>query len=450
MVRAGEKAFIDGHQFSEASYAYQVEITERSNEEGRFEIAPTLEDGLIVAVHQTGYAHLESTGFDNQSEIRLTAWAQVKGVLDHAPNAKAGAQVALQLLQKEKARDVPPIEWIVKAQSPTGRTFRFDYLPAGPMSVGRVQRLEHDHAIFIDAEPGEVYEVDLTPEGSAAQGRIRTVSGLDLAKIDFAHPRQVHAVAFCPRGGPSFPEGVRDPELLSFEWLWQNKEEAVPMSQTLHRRYFPTIDAEGRFIFKGLKPGQYEFIVNVHDPLGENVSCGRGVLRAVGSSRFTVPEQSAGAMTVADVELTPFTYPEEGESAPGFEVRTYDNKTLRLSDFSGKILLLDFWASWCSPCMSKMPELVKLHRRFAGDSRFAMVGLSLDWDLEKGKTAAEKHQWPWPVADIGAMGESKIGGAYGIGSIPTMILIDGRGRIISKTQKIETMEKAIKEALETL
>jgi len=450
LVRTGELAYIDGCQFSERGYAYQAEMSERTDAKACFEIPPTLDQGLLVVVHETGYAQIASSEYANGSDIPLTPWVKIQGTLATPPGETGETVVNVELLKERVDRQVPGIQWLMPSQTPSTQSFQFDYLPEGPMAVSRIHRYEQDNAVFLDAKPGQVYRLDLSDQGASAQGHIIAGEGQTLNSIPFENPRQVHAVAFCLDDHLDVPEEARQLQASSFNRLWQNKEKVAELSQKTRRRFVPTIDKDGGFLFQGLKPGRYAFFVNIHEPLGENVSCGRGVLKAVGVSHFQVTTASESAVPVPDVKLTRLTYPGVGESAPDFEVKTHDNRVLRLSDLKGKVVLLDFWASWCRPCLAQMPKLQSLYQAYSNDDRFVMVGLSLDHDSARAKQAITERQWPWIQALAGSMDESVISKAFGIGSIPAMILIDEQGHILSKTDEADALTQVIEEALGAL
>jgi len=450
LVRTGELAYIDGCQFSERGYAYQAAMSERTDAKGSFEIPPTHDQGLLVVVHQTGYAQIASSEYTYGSDIPLTPWVQIQGTLATSPGDTDETVVNVELLKERAERQEPGIQWLMPSQTPSGQSFQFDYLPEGPMAVSRIHRFEPDNAVFLDAKPGQIYHLDLSDQGASAQGHIIAGQGQTLNGIPFENPRQVHAVAFCLNDHLDVPEEARQLRASAFNTLWQNKEQVAELSQKTRRRFVPTIDKDGGFLFRGLKPGRYAFFVNVHKPLGENVSCGRGVLEAVGVSHFEVTTASGAAIPVPDVKLTRLTYPGVGEPAPDFEVKTHDNKVLRLSDLKGKVVLLDFWASWCRPCIAQMPKLQTLYQAYSDDDRFVMVGLSLDHDSTRAKQAITENQWPWIQALAGSMDESTISKAFGIGSIPAMILIDEQGHILSKTDELDALTQIIEEALGAL
>ncbi len=111
--------------------------------------------------------------------------------------------------------------------------------------------------------------------------------------------------------------------------------------------------------------------------------------------------------------------------APDFSGISPDGKTVRLSDFSGKVLLLDFWASWCGPCKQEMPFLVELYSANK-DRGFAVLGVNVDKEaknLEKFLSGlAVKPEFPI-IHDP----QSRICPLYGLEGMPTSVLIDRKG-----------------------
>ena len=245
------------------------------------------------------------------------------------------------------------------------------------------------------------------------------------------------------------PSSVTTFDENSFTWLWRDKEHVYTPSQKVRRRFVPHIAEDGQFTFTGLSPGQYEFVVNIHAPLGENVSCGRGVLEGVAVVRFSVPKGGDdAALRLPHILVLQLTYPGVGEPAPLFEEQTFDGKTVRLEDLRGKVVLLDFWASWCSPCVAKMPKMQALREAFADREDFAMIGLSLDWDLERARRMIDEKKLDWTQLTLGSMDESIVVKQYGVGEIPMTILIDAEGTILARGAEAKELKPMIERALD--
>jgi peroxiredoxin len=136
-----------------------------------------------------------------------------------------------------------------------------------------------------------------------------------------------------------------------------------------------------------------------------------------------------------------------GKTAANFELKGLDGRPVRLSDFKGKVVLLDFWATWCPPCRMEIPGFVELQKRHAAQG-FTVLGVALDQDgASVVKPFADKIGINYPLA----IGNADIAGTYGgIESIPTTFLIDRKGTILQTyvgAHDAETFERDVQAAL---
>ena len=118
-----------------------------------------------------------------------------------------------------------------------------------------------------------------------------------------------------------------------------------------------------------------------------------------------------------------------GQAAPAFEVESLDGRRLKLDDFRGKFLLIDFWATWCGPCVAEIPELKEVHDRFGKDERFAMLSLSLDAEKEAPRKLVEEKGMAWSQGFLGDWAEGGVQDAYHVEAIPSLFLIGPDGTL---------------------
>jgi len=447
-VGPDEKAFLTDGRFDTRRLVYQADQIVKTGADGKFELGRTRDEGLIVAVHPDGYAAVKSTQFTNGSKITLTPWARIEGSIVPGASDDKQLTIAVDLAISSEALETEPMRWIFEAVSISGNRFTIEHVPAVPLYVGTIIRWEHSDPTYLNPQPGKTYSIELGAKGRPATGKI--VHPAPSGKMEMSDPRRLHAVAFRVDPEPTMPAEIKTMTRASFQWLWRDADTAYDRSKTFQKRFVPEITDDGEFTFAALAPGKYELIANYHAPLGENVSCGRGVLDAVAVSEFTVPDnKAASALGVPDVRLRLLRYPKVGEAAPLFEAKTFDGTTVKLADLRGKVVVLDFWASWCTPCVAQLPQMQQLYETFRADEKFAMIGMSLDWDIEKAKRFLAGRQLKWPQVSLGNMDTSAVVKQYGVGSIPTTVLIDPEGKIIATGLSVDQLKERIRIALAT-
>jgi cytochrome c biogenesis protein CcmG/thiol:disulfide interchange protein DsbE len=114
--------------------------------------------------------------------------------------------------------------------------------------------------------------------------------------------------------------------------------------------------------------------------------------------------------------------------APDFALPQPDGPDLRLSSYRGKVVLLDFWATWCDPCREEIPHLVELQQRY-GDRGLQIIGISMDDSIDPVRPFYQRFHMNYPVV----MGTAKTGELYGgVLGLPITFLIDRDGRICAK------------------
>lgn len=139
----------------------------------------------------------------------------------------------------------------------------------------------------------------------------------------------------------------------------------------------------------------------------------------------------------------------KGKVAPDFEELMVDRKTkMKLSDLKGKVVLLDFWASWCGPCRRENPNVVNVYNKYK-DKGFTVMNVSLDDNLESWKRAIEQDGLVWPnhVSDLKKW-NSAIGKIYQVSSIPFTVLIDKEGKIFNINLRGPALEEAVSKLLD--
>ncbi len=144
-------------------------------------------------------------------------------------------------------------------------------------------------------------------------------------------------------------------------------------------------------------------------------------LNVLGCSKKNEPEQNQKENSGALIQ--------DETKAPGFTLVSTDGKKINLSDYKGKIVILDFWATWCGPCRRGVPDLVSIQKTYK--DKVVIIGISLDDERTKKNILPFMKEYGvnYPVV----LGTSEVVANYGnIQAIPTSFIIDQKGNVVDK------------------
>lgn len=117
-----------------------------------------------------------------------------------------------------------------------------------------------------------------------------------------------------------------------------------------------------------------------------------------------------------------------------------DGREVKLSDYQGKVVLIDFWATWCGPCVAELPKVLKVYEELHPKG-FEIVGVSFDADKDALVKFIKEKNMPWPQYFDGKGWGNKFGQEYGITAIPTMWLVDKKGVLVDMNARADLGEK---------
>lgn len=153
-----------------------------------------------------------------------------------------------------------------------------------------------------------------------------------------------------------------------------------------------------------------------------------------GRTRESVSKELARIGTLKKLKI--------GALAIEFSVRAANGKMISLSDYRGRVVLLDFWASWCNPCRKEMPNVKRAYNEFHSKG-FEIIGISLDRSENKFESYVNEQRLPWPQIFDGKGWNSKLGSLYAVNAIPASFLLDREGRIRYKNVRGSRFKKAV-------
>lgn len=215
---------------------------------------------------------------------------------------------------------------------------------------------------------------------------------------------------------------------------FRGKDGAAPASRLLIDR-----DGDGKFDrrFESYDPGKPFNLGGVTYQL-------QGI--AANGSKFEVVKST---QTVAEIAPPPALH--TGKQALTFEAKTTDGKSISFpTSFKGKVVMLDFWAMWCGPCVGELPNLTAAYQQYHNQG-FEILGISLDQPNMAEKLAAftKEHNMPWAQVYEGKLWDVSLVRMHGVNAIPFAILVDGdTGEIVGEDLRGAALPRTIAAALE--
>ncbi len=166
------------------------------------------------------------------------------------------------------------------------------------------------------------------------------------------------------------------------------------------------------------------------------------LMLACSKETATNPEIPIEQKTIGDLAI--------GSVAPDFELLDKDGNSVRLSDYQGKVVMIDFWASWCNICVKAIPEVKEIYNKYK-DKNFELISISVDYKQEEWKQTITAYNMDWVhLFDEKAPSENNVSSLkYKVTGIPTIVIVDKEGKIryLSYHNKIQ-IEKVIDQYIE--
>lgn len=132
-----------------------------------------------------------------------------------------------------------------------------------------------------------------------------------------------------------------------------------------------------------------------------------------------------------------------GSQAADFTLPSLDGKTVSLSDYKGKYVFLDFWATWCGPCRQEMPNMVELYKKYGKDLVIIGISLDKDKDVEKWKAAVKEMGMKWVQCRDGLEFYGDVARNYKVAAIPRTVLIDPSGKVVALNLRGENLVEEV-------
>ncbi len=414
----------------------------KTDSEGRFSFEPKDEPFGVFVLSAKGVAQKSASELEQSGSLTLEPFGRIEGTLRIGAKPGARQPIRVQLDRRKYASDhhFQFFEYTTKTDD-HGRFAVADVMPGealvrleAPGSGGG--RLYLASAVPVDVVPGRTVNVEFGGQGRPVIGHVGMPAG-SARKFDFAAGSGIlhldQPSMPLPEGFMTWDQATR--YAYSKKWSLSAEGRALRRSGRLHM--FP-INADGSFRIDDVLPGSYKLSIHLGDPPG--LAGGSAGSRIAGSLERPVEVKAIpGGRTDEPLDVGSLEINVEvqgkppvaiGDIAPAFEIKTLDGKPLRLADFKGKFVLLDFWATWCGPCIEQEPHLQATYDAFAKDGRLAMVSLSLDDNPEIARGHVIKQKLGWIQGFLGR--DSDVTTSYGVASIPQVLLIGPDGRVLAR------------------
>lgn len=232
------------------------------------------------------------------------------------------------------------------------------------------------------------------------------------------------------------------------------EEEAAKEAKKLTPELEAKLENSYDSVYNEIKAATFDFTKsNISNVLGQYVLLDRGVSFSAAQLKELLPGLDAKLKANAKVQkleqrLQALDATEIGKPFVDVKGATPAGETIALSDYAGKgkVVLVDFWASWCPPCRAEMPTVVEAYKKYKAKG-FEIVGISLDDDKAAWEKGIKDLNITWPqMSDLKGW-KTELGAAYAVNSIPHTLLLDKDGKIIEKDLRGDALLKKLAEIL---
>lgn len=431
----------------------------KTNSEGRFslvcESGTDAQSNTLVIAHSDFYAEAKQSDVNANPEIMAQPWGRIEGV------ARIGNRLAsnTEIFYSSDRQGSGTTDVLDFGMTKSGRGGHFVIERAIPGDVW-VNRFYEDGtnlkrraaSTLVKVKPGETTQIEIGGKGRPVIARVEFPEGFN-AKADYVTNSEFTVLSDRPI--IPYPKDIksnRSKDAQQWAERWRKSSEGFEYRKNWLSFNNLKLRPDGTLRIEEVPAGDYQLhMVYRAEPANGRMTSPTNI--GYVKIKFNVPDIPGGySDDPLDLgTLRPKLKPtlEVGQSVPAFNVETLDGKRLNLADFRGKYVLLDFWATWCGPCVTEIPEMKEVYERFGKDKRFAMLSLSLDAEEEAAKKFVAEKGITWPQGFLGEVPEGGVQGSYHVEEIPATFLIGPDGKLVAKNLRGREIGAAIARILES-
>jgi thiol-disulfide isomerase/thioredoxin len=371
---------------------------------------------FLVAANDQGFGWLPNRDLANHAVLAMQPWGRIEGVRKNRNHVVPDEHLSLSLDRDYYGEYVMAPVLYYGHETVTDAKGRFAFTDVPPLKYF-IDRQEKQRAYWgyfgsVEVEPGQTKKLEIDTRGRTVTGRVTVAPGLD-TNIDLA---------------------ACSGELMSRMKYREGSRRSVG---------FP-VSADGSFRADRVEPGDYT--------ISGDIRRDNRLVALLDPISVHVPDDTSDAEDVpfdmGTVTLKGAVNFMQGDTAPDFSCLTLDDKPLKLSTFRGKYVLLDFWATWCGPCVAETPNLKATYDEFGKDGRFVMISLSLDSDQAAPRKFARNEGIAWTQGFLGDWSKDKTTQIYGVYGIPAIFLIGPDGKVLATDLRGTKIKEAVSTALD--